>query len=401
MKGAGKITVVAGGLPVLAAWAIGIAGLPEAHRPLSDVLAQVLGVFLLILAWRFRRGRVAVAALAIALANLLVRNFLPDPAVSQGLTALGIILAIDLAVLVLVGERPITSTPIIVFIGVVIAQMWLVGFAAIAHSVGGGAAVPGAVGEFLTAPQTARLVFLISGVFIGLAFAARRGSFEGSLLWVLAAVAVALLGWRGAHPATLALGAAQLVLLIGLMEDSYRLAYHDDLTGLPGRRALNEAMRGLNGDYAIAMVDVDHFKRFNDRHGHASGDQALRMIANELHAVGGGGRAFRYGGEEFAVLFPGGTPAAAREPLEALRAAIESRKFALRAPSRPQAKPDTPRQKSRPPRRVTVTASIGVAGPNSRRNTPEAVLRAADRALYRAKAAGRNRVVAAGEKGNK
>jgi len=399
MKGAGKITVVVGGLPVLAAWAVGITGLPQAHRPLTDVLAQVLGVLLVILAWRFRRGRVAVAALAIALANLVIRSFLSDPAASQGLAALALFLAVDLAVLVLVGERPITSPPILVFIGVVAAQMWLVGFAAFAQSSGGGGMVPGAVGEFLTAPQPTRLVFLISGVFVGLAFAARRSSFEGSLLWVLAAVAVALLGWRGTHPATLALGAAQLVLLIGLMEDSYRLAYHDDLTGLPGRRALNEAMRDLNGDFAIAMVDVDHFKKFNDRHGHASGDQALRMIANELHGVGGGGRAFRYGGEEFAVIFPGGTPASAREPLEALRTAIEARKFALRAPNRPRTKPDSPRQKSRPPRKVTVTVSIGVAGPNVRRNTPETVLRAADRALYRAKGAGRNRVVAAGDKG--
>ena len=96
------------------------------------------------------------------------------------------------------------------------------------------------------------------------------------------------------------------------------------------------------------MVDVDHFKKFNDRHGHAAGDQALRMVGAELEKVGGGGRAYRYGGEEFAILFPGLTVTEAREPLEEVRAAIADRRFALRSPDRPRKKPDPPRKPTRP-----------------------------------------------------
>ncbi len=132
-------------------------------------------------------------------------------------------------------------------------------------------------------------------------------------------------------------------MLLGVVEDSYRLAYHDGLTELPGRRALEEALQTLEGDYSIAMVDVDHFKRFNDRHGHKAGDEALRMVATELRKVRGGGRAYRYGGEEFAILFPGATPTTAREHLEVVRSAVASRKFALRAKDRPRKKPNSPK----------------------------------------------------------
>lgn len=387
VRGAGKITLIAGGLPILVAWVAGMYGLPAAHRPVTDVLAEVLAVLLLVLGWRFRRGRLVVAALAVALANFLVRVSLGASPSDTGLALLIILLPLTLTVLALLPERPVNQRSIFILAFVVIGLNLVVAIAA-------GVDFPaGRIGELLTSPDLGRLVFLIAGAFIGLAFAARRNTFEGSLLWVTAAAALALVVWRGPHPATLALAAAQLVLLIGLTEDSYRLAYHDELTGLPGRRALEEALRTLDGDYAIAMVDVDRFKRFNDRYGHAAGDQALRMVASALEKVGGGGRAYRYGGEEFAILFPGSSPAQASEPLEAIRAAIADRRFALRAPDRPREKPDPPRQSSPPPRLISVSVSIGFAGPSARASDSKAVLRAADRALYRAKNKGRNRVV--------
>ena len=394
MKGAGTITLAAGGLPVAAAWVIGLAGLPPAHRPVSNVLAEVLAVLLLILGWRFRRGRLVVAAVAVALANFLVRGPLAQAPSDAGLAALAIWLPVTLALLSLLPERPISQPLILAFLGAVVILAGVV--VAIGDHGSWNAGVDGligGIGHLLTSPDLARLVFLIAGAFIALAYAARHSTFEGSLLWVAAAAALALLAWRGPHAATLAFTAAQLVLLIGLVEDSYRLAYHDELTGLPGRRALDEALRALDGDYTIAMVDIDHFKRFNDRHGHAAGDQALRMVAAELQKVGGGGRAFRYGGEEFAILFPATTASEASRPLEEIRAAIADRRFAQRAPDRPRKKPDPPRKPSRPPRLISVSVSIGFAGPTSRILDSSSVLRAADRALYRAKNKGRNRVV--------
>src|ERR671936_1499644 len=112
------------------------------------------------------------------------------------------------------------------------------------------------------------------------------------------------------------------------------LAYCDDLTGLAGRRALNERLLKLEGPHVIAMVDVDHFKKFNDTFGHDSGDQALRMVATRLAAVTGGGEAFRYGGEEFTIVFPEKTLEEASSHLERLRKSIENSIFKVRGKDR-------------------------------------------------------------------
>ena len=65
----------------------------------------------------------------------------------------------------------------------------------------------------------------------------------------------------------------------GVAHEAYQMAFRDELTGLPGRRALNERMQRLGRNYVLAMSDVDHFKRFNDTHGHDVGDQVLRLVA--------------------------------------------------------------------------------------------------------------------------
>jgi len=196
-------------------------------------------------------------------------------------------------------------------------------------------------------------------------------------------------GWS----ATNAFTTGGLILIGALMTTAYRMAYRDDLTGLPGRRALGEALLQLGSRYAVAMVDVDHFKRFNDTYGHDVGDQVLRMVAAKLGTVAGRGRAFRYGGEEFAILFPDTAAKEALPHLEAVRKAIEGSPFVLRAPGRPRKKPASSRPRTSAGKEVSVTVSIGVAERNDRRPDPEQVIKAADKALYRAKQAGRNRVM--------
>jgi diguanylate cyclase (GGDEF)-like protein len=245
-------------------------------------------------------------------------------------------------------------------------------------------------------PEAAMLAFLVAAVFALVAFALRRGTFEIAMLWVLAASALAILSSREPQYTALLMASAQLAMLFALVEDSYRLAYHDQLTGLPGRRALDESLSRLEGDYVLAMVDVDHFKKFNDRYGHDVGDQALRMVGDELARVGDGGRAFRYGGEEFSVVFTGRQAAQTWDTLDVLRSSIAARSFAIRSPKRPRRKPENPTKPSKPPEKVQLTVSIGAAGPGPRRTEPDEVLKAADGALYTAKRRGRNRVVIEG-----
>jgi diguanylate cyclase (GGDEF)-like protein len=169
------------------------------------------------------------------------------------------------------------------------------------------------------------------------------------------------------------------------------MAFRDELTGLPARRALNDALQRVDGTYTVAMVDVDHFKKFNDTHGHDVGDHVLRMVATRLGNVTGGGRAYRYGGEEFAVLFPGKTAEQSAPHLEALRASVGNASFTKRGKDRPKEKPKSPRAKGAGAKELTVTVSIGAAQARGAA-LPAEVVKAADRALYRAKEAGRNRV---------
>jgi diguanylate cyclase (GGDEF)-like protein len=188
--------------------------------------------------------------------------------------------------------------------------------------------------------------------------------------------------------------AAVLVVLVGTLESMLALAYRDGLTGLPGRRGLNDALRQLGRRYAIAMLDVDHFKRFNDRFGHRTGDDVLKMIAARLRRIPGG-RAFRYGGEEFAVIFRGRSTLQAMDRMERFREALARTPFVIRHLPRSSKKARgglTARRHS--PQQVRITVSIGVATPAKGRRKPLEVLSAADQAFYKAKQKGRNRVVA-------
>jgi diguanylate cyclase (GGDEF)-like protein len=206
------------------------------------------------------------------------------------------------------------------------------------------------------------------------------------------------------------ISAAGAILLLAVLQESHRMAFRDELTGLPGRRALEERLVALGPAYTIAMVDVDHFKKFNDTHGHDIGDQVLKLVGARLSELDGGGKAFRYGGEEFAVLFFDQTMKEALPHLETLRQNIESYRMAIRTDdrridSRPgndrrstTGTPKNPRPGSdvrafrKPDQVLSVTVSIGVAERNEYLNSPAKVIRAADEALYRAKEQGRNRV---------
>jgi len=201
-------------------------------------------------------------------------------------------------------------------------------------------------------------------------------------------------------PFTLNIMCSQVMLMIAaaVAHEAYQMAFRDELTGLPGRRALNERMQRLGRNYVLAMSDVDHFKKFNDTHGHDVGDQVLRLVASKLSKIGGGGRAYRYGGEEFALVFAGKSIDECMPHLEVIRQSIETYAIQLRNPdSRPQDdQQGRQRRSGAGASSVSVTVSIGVAERVEQR-TPEEVLKSADQALYNAKGAGRNCVIAFGQ----
>lgn len=163
----------------------------------------------------------------------------------------------------------------------------------------------------------------------------------------------------------------------------------DELTGLPGRRALNERMVQLGKNYTAAMLDIDFFKKFNDTYGHDVGDQVLRLVASRIGQVQGG-TAYRYGGEEFCILFPHTDINKAFESLEKVRISVENSSLTLRSNQRSKddKKGRSQRGQGGKGQSVSVTISGGVAVALTR----ECTLKSADKALYKAKDAGRNQI---------
>ncbi len=345
----------------------------------------------ILLAWRFDRSRLVLALLVLALADRALLH--GTPSMSR---AVAFLLPLDLAALSWVSERGLLTPRGQVKLMVLLLQA--LGVALLSRPELSAAATwldyAFVESDWLRAlglPQVAVLAFVLAGALVALRFVRHPTALESGSAWALAAALLALLA-RPAGPApTIYFTTAALILVVSLVETSHRMAYGDELTGLPGRRALDEALLKLRGRYAIAMVDIDHFKRFNDEHGHDVGDQLLRMVGGRLADVGGGGKAYRYGGEEFAVLFPGKSVEEAVPYLEALRVRIAVSAFTVRGRRRPRGKPEKPRA-SAGRKRVSVTISIGGAEAGRQYPTPERVIEAADAALYRAKKAGRNRL---------
>jgi GGDEF domain-containing protein len=224
----------------------------------------------------------------------------------------------------------------------------------------------------------------------------RKQSFiESGFLGALLAVVWILCMQPNTTTLSVFLLAAGLILTVSILQDFHTMAYRDDLTGLLSRRVLNEDLQGLGRRYAIAMLDMDHFKRLNDSYGHDAGDQVLCMAADRMRKVGAGCKAYRYGGEEFTILFPRKGLVDVLPLLDGLRSSIASYRFRLRGRERPGRDKEGKKLRTADNNdtHISVTVSIGVAESDSDRKNPRDVLAAADEALYRAKQRGRNRVV--------
>ncbi|NVK37525.1 MAG: GGDEF domain-containing protein [Gammaproteobacteria bacterium] len=175
-----------------------------------------------------------------------------------------------------------------------------------------------------------------------------------------------------------------LVSLFSLTLDSYVMSFVDELTGIMGRRALEFKLKTQGKHYFVAMVDVDHFKNFNDTYGHQVGDDVLKMIA-KLISQTRGAKAYRYGGEEFCLVFNKQTQEEVRQALEDTRKRIADYALYPKSLVRKKSKRG---QKSKQ-KALHITASFGVAQQHSGQNY-EQVIERADKALYKAKQSGRN-----------
>jgi diguanylate cyclase (GGDEF)-like protein len=379
----------------------------------------IIGV---LLAWRFHSGRVFFTLASLLLAHRAVEFFSAGRITASGpgriaMEAVSLLLPINFMLLSCIRERGFSLAALVPPLGILFAESVFVAvICRPGEDIGPAFLHPAVLGSGRSAGVTHIAMLMFAAAFATLLVRVFRycKPVDGGLLWSLAAAFLSFHAGVVSWTAAGYLATAGLILIAAIVENSYFLAYHDELTSLPGRRAFNEAISQLQLPYSIAIADIDHFKKFNDTYGHEIGDHVLRMVAARLDRVTGGGQAYRVGGEEFTVLFPGKWMKEVVPHLEELRAVIESSSFhvrgaqerrkAPRGPDRRLGRNASARSRSARPQAPTasgsaadlrVTVSIGVAEPTATTEDVEQVIKAADKALYRAKQRGRNRLEAA------
>ena len=374
----------------------------------------------MLLAWRFHSTRILSALILLLIAHRALEFFSAGKVMAGGpgrsaFEAIALLIPLNLVALAFDREwRPSVASVVprlvlLFFQAVFVALLCRPGATA-APTIFHTAVFNKLLFQWTPIPQPALLVLLITFAVLLTRFLLAHRPSDAGLFWSLAAIFAGLQAGGVGRMGSAYFATAALILASSIIETSYALAYHDELTTLPARRGFNQALTQLSPPYAIAAADIDHFKSFNDTYGHDTGDQVLRMVASRLARVGGGGRAYRVGGEEFSILFPGVTAKDTLPHLEALRQAIEQSRFLPRGLSdRRSASRGTDRRAVTHRRTarggktiplpptvadagLSVTVSIGVAEANSPTQSVEQVAEVADKALYRAKRTGRNRV---------
>jgi GGDEF domain-containing protein len=409
-----KALLVPGGLIFFAAWiAFGTKLISVSPSAVTFYYYAAFAAGL-VLAWRFHSSKVLFALLFLLLGHRAAEFFSSGHIVASGpgriaFEAVCFLLPVNVVVLSVMRERGLGLNVIAPRLGILFFESVFVAIICRA----GETTAPGLfhVGLFprdwfgwTKIPQVSVLLFIAALTVLAVRFFLYRKPAESGMFWSLAGFGLAM-QYGGVTPLAGAfMATAGVILSSSIVETSYALAYNDELTSLPSRRSFNESSLRLNYPFALAVVDIDHFKNFNDSYGHDTGDQVLRMVATKLAEVTGGGKAFRTGGEEFCILFPGKHAPEIVPHLDLLRKVIEGASFQLRTspilvpPSEERRKPS----KKKPSTRIkpavprggdlSVTVSIGVAESRTAAQQFDQILRAADKALYRAKQAGRNRV---------
>jgi diguanylate cyclase (GGDEF)-like protein len=396
-----RLTLPGSLLLIISALLIRVGVLANSKAPAVEYFPAIVFGFGLALSAFFRRSRLFFALLVLGLAQTAFAWIFPrlSPASAAIATnAIGLLLPLDLLALAFLKERGIIS-PVgrrrltMVALQIIVVTLLCIPVSAKAAVQIGRAFAPLAFSKWSGLSQPALAAFVLAAIVMMIPLVRRYKAVESSLFWSLIAAFIALRSAHTTHHDGVYFAAGGLALIVALIETSYAMAYLDELTQLPSRRALNEALLKLGSSYTIAMMDVDHFKKFNDSYGHEAGDQALRMVASRLAHITGGGRAYRYGGEEFAVVFPGKPSEEVFVYLDRMRRVIEQSVFTVRGKDR---RKSGSRGVGRGAKKETsVTVSVGLASCTGENLTPAEVMRMADQALYKAKARGRNCTITA------
>jgi len=385
--------------------------LSTAQQGMLVELPNILFLLVIILSHFFKQGRSGFAALLMLVAYNVIQQRLQTPlAIGSTLFEyyfLVLLLPANLVLLLFLPERSLFSFKALSYHAFFILQgavfYWFIQPEQLPL-----------VSDLLTAMEPWILVFgdvsVLPNILLGLLICAvltaailmlfRDVSSDQAFLSALLACTLTVVEFEQQWISASMFTMSAVVLLLSILKRSHEQAFIDELTRIPGRRALNIELTQLSGKYSIAMLDIDRFKKFNDTYGHDIGDSVLKMVASQLATVKGRGKVYRYGGEEFTILFKGKSASNCVAYLEEVRALIADYPFQIRQPierresQEEESKNTDSCQVEVIEKTVKVTISIGIAQGRSSTTTPDEVIVEADKLLYKAKESGRNRVCA-------
>jgi diguanylate cyclase (GGDEF)-like protein len=375
-------------------------GLPMWLQQPIAALPYIVLTFGLIFGWYFASSRMILSLLVLALADralvLVPTTGADQEDMSQAIFAItAFLVPLNLLAFSLLKEDSLLTLRGLTRILLVLVQPFLLLWLCLPdqHDLASSFTwkyIPSLYTEWTPIPQPALVAFATALLLHFMRFALHRDPLEGGAIWALFAVFVAYHTSRyGWHPTNYFMTAG-LILFATLLQSFYRQTYRDELTGIPGRLAYDEAIGQLGKRFSVAIIGIDQLTQYANIHGKSVSEQILKLVAPRVHAACSGGQIFRTTGEELTVLFPGKSTTEALSTLETVRKTIEAIELFLRGRDRLWEKQRETQKAGSLDRALPITLSIGVAEKLSDSATLTLVIKSAYRALYEAKGTGGN-----------
>lgn len=375
-------------------------GLPTwLHQPIA-ALPYIVLVFGLIFGWYFSHTRMILSLLVLALTDRALFLFPmtgndPNPLGHTIFSASAFLLPLNLLAFSLLKDTSISSIRGFIRLLAVLVQPFLVLWLCYPEQQDMAdtfrqAYLTWVPVNWTPIPQAALLVYLVAGLMQFIRFVVHRDPFDGGSVWALAAVFFAFHGQQFGWQATNFFSAAGLILFVTLIQSSYQRTYRDDLTGIAGRLAYEEATAQLGKQFAVAVLSIDQLKPYANTLGRSVAEQILKLIAPKVQAACHEGQVFRLSGEELTLLFPNHSAVETVAVLEQVRKTVASTSLYLRDHKRVWEDSRGTKQPGRNDRELPLSVSIGVADKAAEPATLSLVIKSAYRALYDAKSAGGN-----------
>ncbi len=311
--------------------------------------------------------------------------------------AISFLLPCNLCVFAFMKRRGDMTRQSIAFLVAILLQGGAVAFIYQYRSLGFGAflqdsSLKWALLKHIPLSQLALFAFGLAFAYYLFLYIRTKGVIERAFCWALISIFYALASGKIGPESSIYFSTAGLIFVISVIENIYSEGFQNEITDLPTGKSMLGILSQLNTGYTVAMIEVDNFKRLRGNHGRRVSKQVLRSIGEKLTRVTGGGKPFHYGGEVFAVVFPGMFLQDTLPHLEELRQLIKKPGPIPPDEKSPRRKPKKLKRIEILANKVPVTVSIGVGERSDADMTPHQAIKKAEKALLTAKNEGRDRM---------